>query len=364
MVAATGAVMSVMTPNPAAANANATGAANAADNVPAAAGDFVQMIAQLLGDATPGNATAATSAVTDQAAGQADQDDKDTKSDPLTDMLALTPFAYAAPPQAPVNGAPTATSEADEAVESMAPATGGAGDAMRLRQLSKLLEQNGVSNDDDATASSSTDAPLSSLFAKPETTLPAIVERAAEFSLKPSNDDQAAGMKPVAHSATAFDQLQQANALQARVIESGNDARPQFTLHSRVGSPEWSAELGNKLSLMTTQHTQSASLQLTPENLGPVEVKIEVKQGQASVWFTADQADTRTALEQSLPKLRELFASQGMSLTDAGVFGQRSQQQQQSAFLGGNGGSHSSDELTIEAVPQRSLSLGLLDMYA
>src|SRR5262249_38093744 len=146
------------------------------------------------------------------------------------------------------------------------------------------------------------------------------------------------------------------------------EQRPQqLVIHSRVGSHEWSAELGNKLTLMSTQNTQSASLQITPDHLGPVEVKIEVNQGQASVWFTADQAETRTALEQSLPKLREMFAAQGMSLTDAGVFGQRSQQQQQqpAPSFGSSSGNVQVEELGIEAaVSSRSLSLGMLDTYA
>ena len=42
-------------------------------------------------------------------------------------------------------------------------------------------------------------------------------------------------------------------------------------------------------------------------------------EGEATVWFGAANADTRNALEQSLPRLRELFASQGLVLADAGV---------------------------------------------
>jgi flagellar hook-length control protein FliK len=61
-------------------------------------------------------------------------------------------------------------------------------------------------------------------------------------------------------------------------------------------------------------------LRLSPEHLGPLEVRIAVQNDQVSVWFGAAHADTRNALENALPRLRELFAAQGMSLTDAGVF--------------------------------------------
>ena len=40
----------------------------------------------------------------------------------------------------------------------------------------------------------------------------------------------------------------------------------------------------------------------------------------ASVWFGAAHADTRAAIEQSLPRLREMLGASGLSLADAGVF--------------------------------------------
>ena len=60
-------------------------------------------------------------------------------------------------------------------------------------------------------------------------------------------------------------------------------------------------------------------MRVSPEHLGPVEVKISVHNGDASVWFGANHPDTRAALEQALPRLREMFANQGLTLTDSGV---------------------------------------------
>lgn len=93
-------------------------------------------------------------------------------------------------------------------------------------------------------------------------------------------------------------------------------------LRSQIGTSAWTDELGARLTLMAHQGLASASLRLTPEHLGPVEVKISVRDSSASVWFGASQADTRAALEQALPRLRELFAAQGMNLTNAGVSGE------------------------------------------
>lgn len=93
-------------------------------------------------------------------------------------------------------------------------------------------------------------------------------------------------------------------------------ARP---LQHNVGSQAWSDELGTRVAIMAERGQQTASLRLSPEHLGPLEVRISIRDDQASVWFGAAHADTRAAIEHALPRLREMFAAQGMSLTDAGV---------------------------------------------
>jgi len=92
-----------------------------------------------------------------------------------------------------------------------------------------------------------------------------------------------------------------------------------ISVGSPVGSNAWADELGTKVTWMAHQGIGTASLQLSPEHLGPLQVTISVRDGQASVWFGAAQPDTRAALQQSLPQLRQLFASQGLTLADAGV---------------------------------------------
>ena len=101
--------------------------------------------------------------------------------------------------------------------------------------------------------------------------------------------------------------------------QQGTTDSSRMTLTSPVGTDAWTDELGTKLTWMAHQGIESASLQLSPEHLGPLQVTIALHDGQASVWFGAAQPDTRTALQQSLPQLRQLFAGQGLTLADAGV---------------------------------------------
>jgi flagellar hook-length control protein FliK len=135
-------------------------------------------------------------------------------------------------------------------------------------------------------------------------------------------------------------------------------------LRSTVGSAAWNDELGGQLTWMTQQGIESGSLQLSPEHLGPVEVTISVQNGDASVWFGASHADTRAALEQALPRLREMFASQGLTLTDSGVSREppRNQSKPSSppsiSAVAAVGSSNASGSAAVR------MSLGLVDTYA
>jgi len=101
-------------------------------------------------------------------------------------------------------------------------------------------------------------------------------------------------------------------------------ARP---LHQSVGSTAWAQEIATRVNLMAEHGRHTASLRLSPEHLGPVEIRISISEDQASVWFGAAHADTRAALEAALPRLREMFSAQGLSLADSGVFHDAPRQQ-------------------------------------
>lgn len=138
-------------------------------------------------------------------------------------------------------------------------------------------------------------------------------------------------------------------------------ARP---LQHHVGTSAWADELGSRMIMMSERGQHSASLRLSPEHLGPLEVRISVRDDQATVFFGSANADTRAALEQALPRLRELFASQGMSLADAGVHHQTPQGQQQPppSWSGASGADGAAEPLPVSVA--MAIKLGLIDAYA
>jgi flagellar hook-length control protein FliK len=160
-----------------------------------------------------------------------------------------------------------------------------------------------------------------------------------------------------------------ASAFQAHTAQRTENPRAlSDNISTPVGNAGFTDEVGDKITWMANQGVQNASLQVTPEHLGPVEVRISMQQdGTASVSFNAAHADTRAALEQALPRLREMFSTQGLTLTDASVSqqsprGQQSQRQAVSAIgaLGGSTGEESAS--SISSVTR--VKLGLVDTYA
>ncbi len=93
------------------------------------------------------------------------------------------------------------------------------------------------------------------------------------------------------------------------------------SLDAPVGSDVWQDQLGAQLSVMASTGGESeAVMKLAPEGLGELEIRVLVRDGQASLQFGASNADARQAIEVAQPRLRELFISQGMDISNFSVF--------------------------------------------
>lgn len=85
------------------------------------------------------------------------------------------------------------------------------------------------------------------------------------------------------------------------------------------GQPGFAQDFGQRVVLLAAGKISSAELALTPAELGPVRISIELRGQDATLSFVANAAATRAAIEDALPKLREMFAQQGLTLLDASV---------------------------------------------
>ncbi|NOR71458.1 MAG: hypothetical protein GQ532_17510 [Methylomarinum sp.] len=135
-----------------------------------------------------------------------------------------------------------------------------------------------------------------------------------------------------------------ANLSRAVISENKTQIAP-MTKH--FAHPEWNKEVGERVIWMHKQAIPSAELRLNPQHLGPITIKIDVTQDQASVAFTAQHAVVKEALEASLPKLREMLSAQQLNLVDVNVSQDDSHQRQSQAFnqMGSGAGERSDKEL-------------------
>jgi len=86
-----------------------------------------------------------------------------------------------------------------------------------------------------------------------------------------------------------------------------------------ITHPDWSKDLGNQIIWMNNKEISTAEIKMNPEHLGPISVRIDLSQDQASVQFTAQHAAVKEALEASIPKLSEMLGTQQLNLTNVTI---------------------------------------------
>ena len=167
------------------------------------------------------------------------------------------------------------------------------------------------------------------------------------------------------------------------VAEAAPQAAPaQATLAMLPQAPTFAPALGHQIDVWMKGGVQHAEVQLSPQDLGPIRVKIEMDGAQARVQMSADVQSTRDALQQAMPQLSEQLGQVGLSLTGGGVSDQPAFQQSQAQAQAGAGGSGSGngrpgaggqgagghggveDIAAASAARQLAQRRGLLDTYA
>ena len=159
-------------------------------------------------------------------------------------------------------------------------------------------------------------------------------------------------------------------------------APAQATLAMPPQSPTFGPALGHQIDVWMKGGVQHAEVQLSPQDLGPIRVKIEMDGAQARVHMSADVQSTRDALQQAMPQLSQQLGQVGLSLSGGGVSDQPTFQQSQAqahADAGGaghggrpgNGGTPGAsagggleDIAAASAARQLAQRRGLLDTYA
>lgn len=86
-----------------------------------------------------------------------------------------------------------------------------------------------------------------------------------------------------------------------------------------LGDDGFDQAIGARLGWLADQKIGHAHIRLSPDDMGPVDVRLQLNGDKVHASFSSPHVDVRQALENSLPRLRELLGEQGFQLAHADV---------------------------------------------
>lgn len=145
-----------------------------------------------------------------------------------------------------------------------------------------------------------------------------------------STDNQSSTANQSAQAQSASQLQAQAQPTATSETQARRDSGLTHLGSQRLDGENVPSELQQKVNVMLSDRLQQAELQLEPLGLGRMKIHVQVGQDQqVSVHFVVQHGQTREMVEQSMPRLREMLAGQGISLGQTQVQQQASQQQGQ-----------------------------------
>lgn len=184
-----------------------------------------------------------------------------------------------------------------------------------------------------------------------------------EMAAAPANIN--APQMPVAAAETVSPAAMAHAAAPSAHAPSADNAPAAVRVDTPVGSRGWDAEVGQKVVLMVNRLESRAELTLTPPQMGRVEVSISVSGDQTSAAFVAASPAAREALEQALPRLREILAEAGIALGQASVNAESPRQDREGTPAEQRAGNRNVESAGAAAPAQwLRRSEGLVDTFA
>lgn len=152
---------------------------------------------------------------------------------------------------------------------------------------------------------------------------------------------------------------------------AGNPGIYRNTLPLQPTSPAFPTELVSEVRFLIKGGLQHAELRMNPVELGPIQIELRLNTHVADIGFSAAHATTRESIAQSLPQLREMLSSQGLTMgqTSVGAEAQNQQQAQQERVRPNNAARPNGDEAGRVSISVRGDGVTLtahrvLDLYA
>jgi len=174
--------------------------------------------------------------------------------------------------------------------------------------------------------SSATTIANANTMAAPATGTPASAEKAMlDAANIAARSEPGTGTPPVFSEALS-------HSLHQRTAAT-NQQPAQLGVSAHMSTPAWSQQFSEKIVWMAHNEIQSAQIQINPPQLGPLQITLNLSGDQASAIFASPHPEVRQAIENSMPQLKEMLASAGISLGDTNVGANLAQQNPNTSFL-------------------------------
>lgn len=132
------------------------------------------------------------------------------------------------------------------------------------------------------------------------------------------------------------------------------------------------AQLAEKVRYMVNARSTTAEIRLDPPDLGGMNIKLNMQGELAQVNFSVQSQAAKDALDQAMPRLREMLQEQGIELGQSQVKQDMQQQQENNEQFAGGSQTNDAKELLVDDVPEQLVveqrivngALGNVDYYA
>ncbi|KEY91527.1 flagellar hook-length control protein [Candidatus Photodesmus blepharus] len=88
-----------------------------------------------------------------------------------------------------------------------------------------------------------------------------------------------------------------------------------------------SEQVAEHIYMIMSKNLKHINIQFDPSELGKIQIRMNVSNDSTTVNFTVVNPQTKDIIEQSIPRLREMLAQQGIQLSDTSVQQQNSEQE-------------------------------------
>jgi flagellar hook-length control protein FliK len=125
--------------------------------------------------------------------------------------------------------------------------------------------------------------------------------------------------------------------------------------------------LNERVTFLLSQHNPQADIRLDPPELGSMIIRVRTDAEQAQINFSVQNQQAKELLEESMPKLREMLAEQGIDLGESNIEQQQPGQQEQASTNDNQNLGPLSDIENDEAIATVKVAgnkLGGVDFYA